>query len=72
MKQRAVLYLVLAAVLWSSGGLFIKALSIGPVAILGARSLVAFIFYGLYMRRIPRRPDRVTSDAAVISSNSMP
>ncbi len=41
MKQnhlKAILYLVLAAVLWSTGGILIKLVNWNPVAIAGGRS----------------------------------
>ena len=41
MKSRAVLFLVLAAVLWSLGGILIKLVAWNPIAIAGTRSAIA-------------------------------
>ena len=41
MKGRAVLFLIIAAVLWSSGGLLIKLVEWNALAISGARSAIA-------------------------------
>jgi drug/metabolite transporter (DMT)-like permease len=40
-RSRAILLLLLAALLWSSGGLFIKSIDWPPLAIAGARSAIA-------------------------------
>lgn len=58
-RRLAILYLVIASVLWSTGGLLIKLLPWHPVAISGLRSgiaaLVLIIFWHLrYKCRIPR------------------
>jgi len=58
-RNKAILFLVLAAILWSAGGLLIKSVvSWGPLAIAGARSGIAalVIFCYLYIRdkRLPR------------------
>ncbi len=52
-RRRAILFLVLAATLWSTGGLMIKAISWGPVAILGGRSIFSSIMFLIYLRRFP-------------------
>jgi drug/metabolite transporter (DMT)-like permease len=41
MKSRAIFFLVITAVLWSSGGLLIKLVSWNPIAIAGTRSAIA-------------------------------
>ena len=41
MKSRAVLFLLIAALLWSSGGLLIKLVGWNPIAISGTRSAIA-------------------------------
>ncbi|NLY89660.1 MAG: EamA family transporter [Firmicutes bacterium] len=58
-RNKAILFLVLAAILWSAGGLLIKSIvSWGPLAIAGARSGIAalVIFFYIYIRdkRLPR------------------
>jgi drug/metabolite transporter (DMT)-like permease len=49
-RSKAILFLLLSAVLWSSGGLMIKLVSLNPVAIAGLRSLIAMIVMGAYVR----------------------
>jgi drug/metabolite transporter (DMT)-like permease len=52
-RRKAILFIILAATLWSTGGLMIKAISWQPLAILGGRSLFSSIVLLLYVRRIP-------------------
>ena len=52
-RRRSILFLILAATLWSTGGLMIKAISWGPVAILGGRSIFSSIMFLIYLRRFP-------------------
>jgi drug/metabolite transporter (DMT)-like permease len=54
-RRQAVLYLILAAALWSTSGVFIKLLTWSPLAILGGRSFVAFFVFLIYLRRIDFR-----------------
>ncbi|MFH1059358.1 MAG: DMT family transporter [Pseudomonadota bacterium] len=49
-RAHAALLLVLAAVLWSSGGLLIKLVDWSPLAIAGTRSAVAGLFVWLVLR----------------------
>lgn len=58
-RRLAVFYLIIAATLWSTGGLFIKWLSWQPMAISGIRSgiaaLVLLIYWHVrYKKRLPR------------------
>ncbi|MEP6896604.1 MAG: DMT family transporter, partial [Chloroflexota bacterium] len=48
-----ILFLVLAAILWSTAGVFVKALDWQPMSILAGRGLFTSILFLLYMRRIP-------------------
>ncbi|MBK7318172.1 EamA family transporter [Candidatus Villigracilis affinis] len=48
-------FLALAAILWSTSGLFIKILDWQPLSILAARSFFAAIVFLIYLRRIPTR-----------------
>ena len=48
--RRSVILLVLAAVLWSTSGLFIKLLDWQPMAILGGRSIFAALLFLAYLR----------------------
>lgn len=49
-RAQAAILLILAAVLWSSGGLLIKLVDWTPLAIAGARSAVAGLFVALLLR----------------------
>ena len=49
-RRKAILLLVITAVLWSSSGLFIKIISWQPLAILSARSFIATLVVFLYLR----------------------
>jgi drug/metabolite transporter (DMT)-like permease len=57
-RRRAVLILILTAILWSSSGLLIKLISWGPMTILGMRSLLAGCVFAVYLRRIDLRFSR--------------
>ena len=57
-RRKAILYLALAAILWSTSGLFVKILDWQPVSILAGRSLFASIVFLIYLRRIPARFSR--------------
>ncbi len=48
---KALFYIALAAILWSSSGLFIKLIELNPLAIAGLRSAIAALFVILLMRR---------------------
>jgi DME family drug/metabolite transporter len=48
--RKAVLAVVCAALLWSSGGLFIKIAPLGPLGVACGRALVTTIFYLLVLR----------------------
>jgi drug/metabolite transporter (DMT)-like permease len=45
LRGKSVLYLVITAILWSSGGALIKLVSWNPVAIAGGRSLIAALVF---------------------------
>lgn len=64
-RSTAVLFLVLAAVLWSTGGVMIKTLSWDPIAILAGRSLFSSALLLIYLRRIPTHWTRWKVLAAV-------
>jgi len=49
-KFRAILFLLLSAILWSSGGLFIKLVSWNPIAISGLRSFISALILLAYVR----------------------
>src|SRR5688572_29776800 len=64
-RRRALLFLVLAAILWSTSGVLIKTLNWQPIAILSARSLFASLVFLAYMRRVPTSLNRWQLLAAV-------
>jgi drug/metabolite transporter (DMT)-like permease len=51
-RQQAIIFLVLAAILWSSSGLLVKVISWGPLSILSARSMGATLVFLLYLRKL--------------------
>lgn len=59
------LYIVLTALLWSTGGILIKFIPGSAIAINGARSLVALVFFILYKRRIKIKTNRYIIAAAL-------
>lgn len=54
-RRKAILYLALAAILWSSSGLFVKILDWQPISILAGRSLFASFVFLIYLKRLPSR-----------------
>ena len=63
-RRKATLFLILAAILWSTAGVFVKALDWGPVSILAGRGIFTSIVFLLYMRRLPKNITRWTLLAA--------
>ena len=63
-RRKAILFLLLAAILWSTAGVMVKALNWQPVSILAGRGLFTSILFLLYMRRLPKRITRWTLLAA--------
>jgi drug/metabolite transporter (DMT)-like permease len=49
-RSRAIIFLLLSAILWSFGGLFIKLVSWNPVAIAGLRGFIAMVVMIVYVR----------------------
>ena len=64
-RTKGNLYILLTALLWSTGGLLIKYIPGNAVAINGARSLIAVVFFWLYKRSIKIRVNRYVISAAV-------
>ncbi len=58
----AILFVVAASLLWSTGGLLIKMVSWHPLAISGMRSgisaLVMLLFFRIVYKRFPKKPDK--------------
>ncbi len=50
-RKKAVFGLIVAALLWSTGGILVKLINWDPVPISGARSLVALIVILIYLRK---------------------
>jgi len=50
-RIRAILYLVCAALLWSTGGFFIKWVQWNPMAIAGTRSAIGAVFIWIVLRK---------------------
>ena len=64
-RTKGNLYILLTALLWSTGGLLIKYIPGNAVANNGARSLIAVVFFWLYKRSIKIRVNRYVISAAV-------
>ncbi len=58
LRVKAMLYLVIASVLWSTGGLLIKLVDWNPVAISGARSGISALLMLVYLRK----PIKITKE----------
>lgn len=63
-KTKGNIYILLTAILWSTGGILIKFIPGNAIAINGARSLIAFLFFCLYRRTVKFRINRVIAAAA--------
>ena len=64
-KNKGNLYILLTALLWSTGGLLIKYIPGNAVMINGTRSLIAFLFFCLYRRSVKIKFNRLILSAAV-------
>lgn len=63
-KNKGNFYILLTAILWSTGGILIKFIPGSAIAINGARSLVAFLFFCLYRRTVKIRISKIITAAA--------
>ena len=54
-RWRAIGLLLLTALLWSTGGLFVKLVHWHPLSIFSARGIVASVVFLIWLRRIPLR-----------------
>lgn len=54
-RRKAVFFLLLAAVLWSTSGIFLKTLNWQPIAVLAGRSFFSGLVFLAYLRRVPLR-----------------
>ena len=50
-RRQAILFLIIASVLWSLGGLLIKLVQWNPLAIAGMRSAITALVLWIYLRR---------------------
>ena len=57
-------YIFLTALLWSTGGILIKYVPGNPIAINGARSIIAFLFFWAYRRNIKLHLNKIIVTAA--------
>lgn len=64
-KNKGNLYILLTAILWSTGGLLIKFIPGNAVAINGARSLIALIFFYIYRKTVKVKVNRFILAAAI-------
>lgn len=63
-RRKAILFLVLAAILWSTSGVLVKIMDWQPLAILSGRSIFGSVVFLIYLRRIPTRFNRWQLTAA--------
>jgi drug/metabolite transporter (DMT)-like permease len=66
-RRKALLFLMLAAILWSTSGVLVKIINWQPIAILAGRSLFTSLVFLVYLRRIPTKWTRWKILAAVAS-----
>ena len=64
-KNKGNLYIFLTALLWSTGGILIKFIPGSAVAINGARSLIALIFFCIYRKTVKVKVNRWILAAAI-------
>ena len=53
--RKSILFIIIAASLWSTSGVMIKTISWQPIAILGGRSIFSSIVFLIYLRRLPTK-----------------
>lgn len=63
-KNKGNLYILLTALLWSTGGLLIKFIPGNPVMINGTRSLIAFLFFCIYRKGVKLKVNKTIAAAA--------
>ena len=50
-RNTAIKYMIIASVLWSIGGIFIKLINWNPMAIAGSRSAIAALVMMVYLKK---------------------
>ena len=63
-RRKAIVFLAITALLWSTSGVLVKALDWQPISILAGRGIFTSIVFLLYMRRLPKNISRWTLLAA--------
>jgi len=53
--RKSIIFIIIAASLWSTSGVMIKTISWQPIAILGGRSIFSSIVFLIYLRRLPTK-----------------
>jgi len=66
-RRKALIFLMFAAILWSTSGALVKAMEWQPIAILAGRSLFTSLFMLVYLRRLPTKWNRWQILAAAAS-----
>jgi drug/metabolite transporter (DMT)-like permease len=66
-RRKALLYLILCAILWSTSGVLVKVIEWQPAAILAGRALFTSLLFLAYLRRLPTRLTRWKVLAAIAS-----
>ena len=54
-RRKSILFITIAATLWSTSGVMLKIISWQPIAILAGRSIFSSIVLFIYLRRIPTK-----------------
>ena len=57
-RRQAIVFLIIAAILWSTSGILVKVLSWSPLAVLAGRSIFSGLAFLIYLRRFPWHPNR--------------
>ncbi|MDD7282184.1 DMT family transporter [Floccifex sp.] len=65
MKNRGYVYILITVFLWSTGGILIKYITGNPIAINGARSLIALILFFIYKKGLKIKINRYVVSAGI-------
>jgi drug/metabolite transporter (DMT)-like permease len=67
-RRKSIIFIVVAATLWSTSGVLIKVISWQPIAILAGRSIFSSLVFLIYLRRFPTKWNhwKVLASAAYI------
>jgi len=64
-RRKSIVFIVIAATLWSTSGVLIKVISWQPIAILAGRSIFSSIVFLIYLRRFPTKWTRWKALASI-------